>query len=654
MARDQAITGSNRLHLVKNQDNYFDCPYHRSLWLVQANDQLSDSLLKACHRMLEFLARLCNIDLRQCNPEYLSVGSIRKGSLLMEFRKRYDGRPIRKLSIVVFILILVHLSCNIYYQYRYDFTRFKLKRLKNFSKFMANGYANHSALHMYHLAELKSHMDEMGRVLQLIGNPHMHLTFVSEYLYVACIFVTVTTYMLPQIFIVVRGKLSCYFVRNIVDYDNEMRSFDMIVDQEVEKFLVSSRFYKLAMERLIDNQRNDPTFENLLALSTNAGLIHFNEMYTCNVSNSYQIHQEIEMSRFLDAQVIYWKSNHLLRPFNRSPIWIRQWARIMFIFIICSIFNSIIVDTALAYVLLTKMGKKASGWNWLAQMITLSELFVFLLVASIALIYYGGSFLLSCLDQLKLLRKLESFTKCITYDSRMKFKHLNHASTNLFWEDHLALISDFKERLNAELLYILMHYKITQSQHRHLKVPFALTLSTGLAIIFIYPILCRVHLPYLDIHSDGDSYRLLMVISLLLVPPYTTCVISMCCHYNSFVRLFRALANYLAHIIDVEQNFGSNYKGERRDTLGSEMYNSHLVSQLRKLVSHPENLGNEFAIKSIFIKFTYNNVIRVYFWLGLIIISIIYYARQEQNSATNPSILSSSVLSLLDDPFGLY
>lgn len=72
----------------------------------------------------------------------------------------------------------------------------------------------------------------------------MHLAFVAECLYLTCSLFSAAGYLLPQVYLMVQGKLSYYFAAgNLLACEQESSQFNEVIDAVVDKYLASSRNY---------------------------------------------------------------------------------------------------------------------------------------------------------------------------------------------------------------------------------------------------------------------------------------------------------------------------------------------------------------------------------------------------------------------------
>lgn len=81
----------------------------------------------------------------------------------------------------------------------------------------------------------------------------------------------------------------------------------------------------------------------------------------------------------------------------------------------------------------------------------------------------------------------------------------------------------------------------------------------------------------------------------------------------------------------------------RRNLAQQTIFDDHLIWVIRKELNHPDLLEGQFATVGLGIKFTYGNLIKIHFWLGLIIMSNFF--------EFSDNVLSGSAFT---DPFGVF
>lgn len=641
--------------LVKNEDHFFNSDYHESLWLRSGDSKFGFSY-KACRVVLLFLSVICNVDsyLRSSKPKSF----VRVSPLLLLRRLFHQGFR-SQLTSIVFILMSIHILCNVYHQYKYDFLKARINKANSLINMTLEdliGNVSHRDSGpgpirnqwLENLIKSQILLHKEANILHKIGAPHIGLAFISECLYLTCWFIAMSIYMLPQVYMLVRGRMCYYFSRNFLVYEFETNHFDGLINLEVDNYLASSLNHIHALQ--------DSLEKNLSNLDVHIETSSFNDDAICrspNLDRIFQQHktrQMIMLSQYLDQQVVYWNSRKSLRPYNRSPKWIQSWTRLLFPFFLGSLTYGLIIGLVMGHLLLSGMEEATIKSPTVVELLILLELFLLALMIMLAATLHVSIFLFTCLDQLKLVKKLNDVAgQAITW-SRSQVNQLdrNVAIGPIF--------TVFREQINSQLSYVILQFKIFEAQHKELKDPFGFTLITGLMIMFAYPMVARFHLPYFETYSNNDSHRTLMCLSFFIVPPFTVCVISICTHYHRCVRLYQAMSRYLAHIIDAENHLESldsaTYLPDFDRAYGMQIFSTHLVSLLRKLVSHPENLQREFAVESIGLNFNYANMLRVYFWFGIIVISTITYDGKLKGKADYP-LMTKSMVTLLEDPFGL-
>lgn len=676
--------------LIKNQDNYYDCPYHRSLWFHETkhhNGRRLSIYFRITRLLVIVLSKICDVDLCAIDDNYSNVKLVRETNIMKRICNWYKKKDPFKWITVILVLMSLHVSCNIFYQYEYDFTKAKLAKYSRMTDTNAVVLTelvfsnNLTALYLakakknpvqnlasQKLLESKKKLEVLANVLKFIGAPHMEKAFLAECLYITSLLFLLLTYIGPQVYVSLRGRMSLYFSRHYVIYEQESREFNQLIDLEVNKYLESSRNH-VSVLRSLSNQRTATSLSTVIRArrSLFGSEVKPVELYQSKSDAKCNIRQQIHISCFLERQLVYWNNEKLLRPFNRLPKWVDDWALSLILYLLICLSSTCIFNSIVAIALFDGLDTKTIG---MCQAWILFEVLSFTVISTVATNFYGSMSLFTCLDQIRLLKQLNQITRHCTLVIRSRFYQLTYQGPSIHsrqaeeeFETQSTFIDErscvlLREQVNANLLYMLMFYKISEVQQRHLRGPFGFALTAGLIMLFAYPILLRTHLPYFNLVSDDKSFRHLMIQCFFIVPPYTFGVLSICTQYQCCVRLFQAMASCLAHIIDIEQHLerfrvGPSKLNWNRKEYNVVMFSPHLVSLMRKVVSNPQHLEDECAVRFLGIRYIYANMFRLYFWFSIIVISIITYNGRQSNSF-RVSSFGSPMSSLLGDPFGLY
>jgi hypothetical protein len=200
---------------------------------------------------------------------------------------------------------------------------------------------------------------------------------------------------------------------------------------------------------------------------------------------------------------------------------------------------------------------------------------------------------------------------------------VNLASQRLDW-------AQFEDKMNHDLLLLVMHYRLFKVRLM------ALTRRSGFLVLctifmaFLLPIVGRIHLPYF---MDSSVRTIINAICLITLSTADISLVPVCYLHRRCLDVYNALNSVLAHATDVA-----------RSPEGIDIYDRHLISTLRKELSHHEGIAAMFATKFAGISVTYPNLVRIHLYFSFLMLSLIYDESSEQELTVG----------IFSDPFGLY
>lgn len=188
-----------------------------------------------------------------------------------------------------------------------------------------------------------------------------------------------------------------------------------------------------------------------------------------------------------------------------------------------------------------------------------------------------------------------------------------------------------QEQMNIDLLYIIIHYKIFIAQLRPTKKSIGFVTLCSVGLMTIFPILARLHLPYI---SNQAAKVLSIIVCLLMAFLADFSLIPVCWMNSRCLSLYNSLSRLMAHLVEL-----SNHPET------GQLFDRHTIWLLRKELNHPERIASQFATSSMGMSFTYSRMLRIHFWIGLVVISLYIELR-----STSGDIYLGDFLS---DPLGI-
>lgn len=214
--------------------------------------------------------------------------------------------------------------------------------------------------------------------------------------------------------------------------------------------------------------------------------------------------------------------------------------------------------------------------------------------------------------------------------------------------EHSALepLDDY-DLINGRLLLLLIRYKIFVAQLRPMRTTFGYFFMASFALMVTFPLLARVHAPYL---TSADSKWLIILVCIIMVVLPSLGVLPIPWSNARSAKLYRRMASLLAHLV----------QGERQLPLDDERGPNHLHSErllwlLRKELNCPEEFRSQFSIRAPGMEITYTEMLKIYFWLGLLIITLT--VDLQSAAASEPSHAGGDtvtpITAWLADPLGM-
>lgn len=177
--------------------------------------------------------------------------------------------------------------------------------------------------------------------------------------------------------------------------------------------------------------------------------------------------------------------------------------------------------------------------------------------------------------------------------------------------------------INLCLMLTVLHYKIFVQQSKPL-LDSVQDFASGAFFLALLPlIVLRLLMAYIDLRQK--AFSIIVSFFCLLAVDLAFVLIN---HFHArCLDIYRHLQSLMAHIIDMDQVV--------RLRTGREAYDRHLVWMLRRELSHPDRVTDQFAarLSGGHVKLTYPNMMKYHFWWGFLAISIMVIDPSSQNSS---------------------
>lgn len=569
-----------------------------------------------------------------------------------------------RLVLAIFLLNTYLGSKGLVYHYIYDYYNY------HYAKFTS---AMASPINQWQLVERytekfdfnisKTHQVLLERInssrldLMACGSPYMHASDKNPFV-VECTFLYICgigwfVYLHSMIYFSFSSTpLSSRLARAITDPHEDGRHSNRVILREVNKFLASSCIFtqrELARRRFILTQRD-------LQVSSSISDKRDEQSAFTQVIRSY-----LEDCQALKTMALRGD----FRLATSSPKWVDGLARIYLKFNLYSYSVYLILYVAISsfFVLVSKVSLRMDFKSNIISL-TLGLNVVIILLASS---HFLSLVMIMLRDQMELLagarKKIHSF---IAFNDQKLESILQRQED---WR--LA-----KRKANDRLLAILIQHKIFVENFKSNQSLLGFISSIANGFLFLMPLLARVHATYMS----GQMQIMLVLLSINHIFYIDVCLVFICSLHSRFQELQRTLASLLAHVIDMDfQNQTSSHflvavnqfeKSElafglpryvqryyyrpasKTKPLKAPIISQHTCWVLSQEFLNNMRLADHFHSQHLFgFTFTYASLLRAHFWLGVLLISICF--EQKQDNQTLDASQEQIITRLFRDPLGI-
>lgn len=546
------------------------------------------------------------------------------------------------LFLILYILSSLHLVLYLYHQHKLDWNLLRLDYLSFRQKTQSYLDAEKPITNDL-LDKLNRKVDEENAMLDLIGQPLKQITFFAQMIFWLELLFSLVSYLLTQLYMRYYHPFDLYIVRILIDYNREVELCRMIINKQVDDFLISLRNFR----KILVFSRMD--------LGPTGGLNRLIVLDNARV--------QLECDHFIERELLDMKNSDKLLPANRQIEWIASWLKPCLATLLLS-YTSLLGYNCLFFSLVyfSSMFRPLSYSevrpNWLtynlADWLVIFESLVFLLVIISPVVFYGTTTALAVVDQMRLANRLTCTHEQLLEQSQLELmraeswnchrRHFGGTAPRRVAQQN-STEENLRRELNCRLLKLLMQFRIYTKLFVKEREILGFHGFLEVIILLLLPVVMRLHSPYFDPKLEWmNAY--LTVSSFITVTGVSVGVSMMCELFNSCVNLHRAQSKLLAHIIQVEQ-FYPNF------------YNNHLVSRLRRETGSYDSLVEQFTISFAGVKFTYASVIWLYFWFGALVLSSIIKPNpimpgRDPNTGKPIRRYPMIVENVLDDPFNVF
>lgn len=593
------------------------------------------------------------------------------------------------ISRILYIACNIRLAIDLYYQYVYDY---RLARIKFYQSAAGVVSANDSTL-----SRLVEGLRAAEKDLSSVGAPYMNASFTSETISIFIIAIGFLLYIMTQLYFHLISPFDYSLIRAILNWQAERRALRRMIKAEVDRFLVSSSNYaRVSIARLQMATTTTTTTTPTTTTNSNNGsssrVVLANKKATTrgptagafvvadgggrrgarneDLDRTKSLLLDMTLAVEIKTQTDILRRRHRasvrrlrlylaegrLIPRNRTAAWIAKVSRYYCLFTASSIVYILLATLSCLVILPIMNGFPFRTENM--DILALLGLLVISIVNIASAVFYISLVMTNCLDQCKQIRDLRQqmneFTR-LNYAHKRETAARNASQHRQSTIKHpmaarrqVVLNNDFRSEpwqchLNDHLFKIVLEYKIFVAQLRSVQSSFGFFALVSLPAALIMPIIGRVHVPYVD--SNTKLY--FVAVCLVCMSLYDLCLVPVCHLYSRCLDLYKSLSSLLAHVVDVVDQARAQVLVHGRRSLSSTVitYDEHLVWMIRKELNHPDQLRGQFGQAGLGLLYTYQNMVRFHFWVGLLVLSILF-----ERSATDRELLGS----IISDPLGIF
>lgn len=599
--------------------------------LEQVYEQLDDTV-KCLERkwifqlnrfFLYLLVIICRTDLapeERTEAVYRQLGglvgarrSVSKNATRRDPMRHFRGRLTRQLGrylsglvLIIYIISVTRVTHRNSLQYRYDTRLFRYNHLPEGSDWQARNSS-------------WSKVQEAYVELRAVGAPFIHSRFGSALLSVYMIISSLLVYISPYLLFNRYVHFHFRVYKVTLNWRAERRTFLELICNETEKFVASSRSFNQVMFFEVQRQLGLDDQDNLVRYDSNRfGFIQLES----NDDYRHALEHHDEAARWLRQMAL----NGSFRPLNWDSRWIMRIIVYWVIYAITSVATLVIVFLSLMLYIHLRTDIVFEFGRFIDWMGLLDEAILIILIIACLTLYIGASVFV-CLDQIIYINRLTALIDgCATNIGRM-------ASGDL---QAIGDLEQLNKRMNYELLHVLIHHKLFMSQSRRAKGVLSLCGTTAAILYLVLPMVLRLHQNYFE-----PKYRHLgIIVCLITAVLFNLIFLPICRLHGCSFSLYKSLTGLLAHIIEL-QSLNNKQLGHEWKLSP----NKHLVWLMQKELGHPIQLTSQFITRSCGVSFEYSFLIKMNFWFGVVLSSLLENFKPEQ--------IFVSLDNFLKDPFKL-
>lgn len=538
-----------------------------------------------------------------------------------DWRQRLRFGWVSHVVLVVYLGFSLHLMLIIYRFYSSDFARLRLDKLRDWISIYGpdRPIPRHLATNGHNLreqpmreleTELAEQSAQLDNLLVIKGNISNEFGMLVE---CGCLYLLAMAFYLfyiPRIAYNWMTPLDVHIIRNVIDYKGEQQRIEWMCQQEVERFLDSSRAYdrnkravcpvhgsmSLGTFQMSDGHRAVGQPASASLVDNKRGLINSGDTKACRL-------------------LVKMMEQGALAPPNTSKAWIERRINIQFVLHCVLLVYLLIIDIFGILYFRIPMQRLIPVMT-LAQILAEFSMYGTIFIVAAAASFMLPLLLVSCWEQMRMVQRLiQLVDECISLN-QLEFQDYQAIASELIacrnkcdqhW--YRAQLVYMADRMNSNYLFVLLSFRIFLVQLQAFKRTCQLYIPVAMIITLLLPIFILIHAPYLNL--DGHKLRWLAFAFSIAILIASNCLLLPLCHSHSQCsKIYTSLSSLIAHIISVELE-------------QPQLYDQYSVALLKKELLNSESFLDQFVMREFGISATYSTWVRFHFWWGIVALSMV-------------------------------
>lgn len=575
-----------------------------------------------------------------------------------DWYKRRRFTWLSKVLLWLYFLFTFHLLASLYCQYSYDFNVIRLMRLRTLVK---QGLVSEKEFEMRE-TWLTERVEQTKLTLRAVGAPLWRLSILAECLYLYTTIFAFIIYYSTILFYKHITRFNIHFVRELLDNEAGQRHTNKLVEFEVVRLIESQRMFSknllhYSKQRAIEwRQRPTATAtagRNKFDVQQGTRPVPGPGKLSANTEASAaggQLGQERVLQMLTNEHRVYrcltrMLTSGALKPYNRAQWWARKRSKLTFVYhIFIFAYTACLFGTMLTMAYVLRPPEEPMSW---ADTSILAGLIYSILLLGMSTNLCATYLFVSTVDQVIIVNKIQELILTCIERNKLEFLLLVRAKNSAANEnlrngreaESLEADQDkcsmHVERMNANYLFVIIHYRIFVTQF----VPFRRSVKGGAiyvtALVLLIPLLIKFHSPYANFFNYPLIKGFIAFLSTTVLFPANGLFVPVSHLYARCLKLYRVLSSLIAHTVEIESH-----------PMGKGIYDQHALSLLFKELRLADQFMNRFKARFLGLTGNYNTLVKVHFWWGLVILSIL-----AENAGNGGQELLSALFS---DPLGVF